>query len=77
MDMSERVPAEGGRVIHFPMRGGREPWLSKRELANHLHFSTRWVEYRVREGMPSQRMGGRLRFRLSEVESWLAQRRSA
>lgn len=48
-----------------------EPWLSKRDLATYLGFSTRWVEYRIAEGMPHRRIGGRVRFRLTEVESWL------
>ena len=51
-----------------------EPWLTKRQLAAHLGFSTRWVELRVREGMPAQRWGSRLRFRASEVEEWLGRR---
>ena len=48
-----------------------EPWLTKRQLAVHLGFSTRWVELRLREGMPSRLMGGCRRFRLSEVEGWV------
>ena len=52
-------------------RLGSEPWLSKQQLAAHLGFSVRWVEYRVREGMPSKRFGARLRFRVSDVEEWI------
>ncbi len=48
-----------------------EPWLNKRQLAAHLGFSARWVDYRVAEGMPSHVFGRRRRFRLSEVERWL------
>lgn len=59
------------------VRNGTEPWLSKGNLARALGFSTRWVEYRVAEGMPCARMGGRLRFRRSQVEEWLAERASA
>lgn len=51
-----------------------EPWLNKRQLAAHLGFSTRWVELRVGEGMPSKLWGNRRRFRVSEVESWLERR---
>lgn len=57
-----------------------EPWLSKRDLAAHLGFSVRWIEYRVADGMPYKRIGGRLRFQLTSVEAWLDQhelRRSA
>src|SRR4051812_7368055 len=52
-----------------------EQMLTKRQLADHLGRSTRWVELRVREGMPSEPPTSRLprrRFRLSEVEAWLA-----
>jgi hypothetical protein len=54
-----------------------EPWVTKRQLAVHLGFSTRWVELRLREGMPSRLMGGCRRFRLSEVEDWVDARQPA
>ena len=66
-----------GTVIPFPRRNNWEPWLSKRQLAEHFGFSTRWVELRVRDGMPSTIHGNRRRFLLSEVEAWLAQGRTA
>lgn len=50
---------------------GVEAWLSKQQIAQHLGFSTRWVEYRVTEGMPCMVMGGVLRFRVTEVHAWL------
>ena len=65
----------GGRVVNLDeermVRRGREPWCTKQELADHLGFSTRWVELRVREGMPARRMGRQLRFQISAVEAWL------
>jgi hypothetical protein len=66
-----------GTVIPFPRRSDWEPWLSKRQLADRLGFSTRWVELRVRDGMPSYTHGNQRRFLLSEVEEWLVQRRRA
>ena len=66
-----------GDVIPFPVRSGWEPELSKRQLAQLLGYSTRWIELRVREGMPSRLLGNQRRFRLSEVENWLNTRRSA
>jgi hypothetical protein len=58
------------------VRRGREPWCTKQELAEHLGFSVRWVELRVREGLPARRMGQRLRFQVSVVEAWLAEQES-
>jgi len=67
-----------GIVIPFPRRTDWEPELSKRQLAEGLGYSTRWVELRVREGMPTSSMkGNQRRFRLSEIEGWLAVRRTA
>jgi hypothetical protein len=66
-----------GDVVRFPRRPGPEPWVSKRQVAAHFGFSTRWVEMRVREGMPSQVIGGRRRFLVSECEAWLLKGRSA
>jgi excisionase family DNA binding protein len=69
-----------GEVVDFGyermVRRGREPWCTKQELADHLGFSVRWVELRVREGMPAQRMGRRLRFQISAVEAWLDERQA-
>lgn len=57
------------------LRPATEQLLTKKQLAQRLDRSTRWIELRVREGMPSEppteRYPGR-RFRLSEVEDWLA-----
>ena len=61
-----------GNVIPFPRRTDWEPELSKRQVAQWFGFSTRWVELRVREGMPSRLRGNRRRFLLSECEAWLA-----
>jgi hypothetical protein len=63
-----------GRLIRMPLPPGTEPWLSKKQLAAHLGYSTRWVELRVKDGMPHQRWGGHLRFQVSEVEPWLNER---
>jgi hypothetical protein len=49
--------------------------LTKQQLARHLGRSTRWIELKVREGMPSEPPTRRFphrRFRLGDVESWLA-----
>lgn len=51
-----------------------ECWITTRELADYLGFSTKWVSRRVAEGMPHTQMGGRLRFKASQVEAWLADR---
>lgn len=61
-------------VHRLPMRPGVEPWLTKRQLAAHLNYSTRWVEQQVKVGMPHERWGGRLRFQVSAVEAWLKER---
>jgi predicted DNA-binding transcriptional regulator AlpA len=64
----------GGTILGFPSRIRAEPWLSKRQIADYFGRSTRWVELRVREGLPSKMIGGRRGFQLSEVEAWLDRR---
>jgi hypothetical protein len=52
-----------------------EHLVTKRQLAQYLGRSTRWAEMRVREGMRSEPPTTRYpqrRFRLSDVEAWLA-----
>ncbi len=56
-------------IIPFPNRTGFEPWVTKQELARHLRYSTRWVELRQREGLPSVLMGAAVATG-SEVEYW-------
>jgi excisionase family DNA binding protein len=53
-----------------------EPLLSARELANLLGFSPATiVDWAEASKIPAFKIGGRLRFRESEVEAWLEQRR--
>lgn len=61
-------------VVPFPRRRGFEPWLTKKQVAAHYGYSTRWVELRVRDGMPSHPRGGQRRFVLSEIEDWFERR---
>jgi len=62
-------------VTVVPLRRGTSaPLLTKQQLARHLGRSTRWVELRVREGMPSEAPTTRFphrRFNLEECEAWL------
>ena len=67
-----------GELVPFPKRfnADGEPWeptLSKRQLANHLNRTERWVEIQTAKGMPAEwdRTGTRRRYRLPLVESWL------
>jgi len=53
-----------------------EPWLSKQQVAGHYGRSTRWIELRMREGLPSRMLGGRRAFRLSIVDAWMEARYS-
>lgn len=48
-----------------------EPWVTKRELAVHLHVAIRWIEGQHHNGLPHVRRGGVVRYRISEVEAWL------
>ena len=53
-----------------------EPLLTARELAEILGFSASTVvDWAERDELPALKVGGRLRFRESEVEAWLEQRR--
>jgi phage terminase Nu1 subunit (DNA packaging protein) len=64
-------------VIQLPSRGV-ERVLTKKQLAAHLGRSERWVELRVREGMPvleATDRYGRRRYKLRACEEWLARGR--
>lgn len=57
--------AEGGLLARL------EPWLTKRQLAEYLAVSTRWIDDRRAQGMPHRAIAGANKFRISEVEPWL------
>jgi excisionase family DNA binding protein len=59
-----------------PMAPPEQELLSRRTLANRLRRSGKWVDDRVREGMPFEPPNGdypHRRFRLPEVNLWLEQ----
>jgi hypothetical protein len=58
-----------GEVVY--LRPRHEPWVSKRQLAGILGKSTRYIELRMVDGLPSRLLGGQRQYRLSDVESWL------
>ena len=55
----------------FTRQPNLERWLTTQEIADHLGFSTKWVQRKVKEGLPHERLGGRLRFKATIVEAWL------
>jgi excisionase family DNA binding protein len=55
-----------------------ERLLKTRELGDLLGFSAGWVQDRYEAGdLPGFKLGGRLRFRESEVEAWLESKRAS
>jgi len=67
-----------GQLVRLPSRG--PVLLTKKQLAAHLERSERWVELRVRDGMPVEDATdrhGRRRYDLGLVERWLRSGRPA
>jgi excisionase family DNA binding protein len=55
--------------------GPEDRLLTVREVAAYLGVSAKTVERKARQGrLPSLRVFGRVRFRRSDVASWLAER---
>jgi excisionase family DNA binding protein len=53
--------------------GERETYATKKEMAAHLRVTERTVENWMVKGLPYYRLGSRrTRFKLSEVDAWLA-----
>jgi phage terminase Nu1 subunit (DNA packaging protein) len=68
---------QAAQIIPFPRRSdpmGNTPMVSKKQLARFFDAGTSTVDRWCREGMPWHPVGGRRRFRVSECESWHAQR---
>lgn len=50
---------------------GDAGWLDKRQFAERLSCSVRWIGYRLAEGMPHARIAGRVKFDPALAERWL------
>ncbi len=61
-------PRKPGRALGGT---GTEKWVTKQQLATHLQVTPRWIEMQHPLGLPHLRRGGIVRYRISEVESWL------
>lgn len=59
------------------MHDVREPWVSAVDVAEYLSVSVKTVRLLAGRGMPSRRVGGQLRFRLSAVDAWFDQQHGA
>jgi len=84
------VASVGGRGLRLPRRSDLiaqhknrdpehehqppEPWVTKRQLADHLSVTPRWIELQQPLGLPRISTGGMNRYRISEVEAWLRER---
>lgn len=54
-----------------------EPLLTKTELARRLGISPRWIEYRMRDGLPHLKLGWAVRFSHSDVLAWITAEQEA
>jgi hypothetical protein len=61
---------DGGRLIAFPA-SGREPWKTKRQVAEFFQVSEKTVERWVAAGMPCFSRGRTIRFQIGRCEAWL------
>lgn len=67
-DRDRGLPELGRSAVGAPLN---EPWVTKRQLAGHLQVTERWIELQHPDGLPHLRRGGIVRYRISEVDSWL------
>lgn len=66
-----------GDLIRFPASRARPmPAISKKELCRRLGVTPRWIEYRMREGLPFRKdwPSRTVRFDMADVEAWLSER---
>ncbi len=67
---SPNVPPTAQLLPFQSRRRGWEPWLDDAAIARHFSVSARTVRRWRAEGMPSKRLGGVRRYRLSDAEAW-------
>jgi predicted DNA-binding transcriptional regulator AlpA len=72
------VSGELATVVAFPAQRRRARRLVPlSELIELYGYSERWWRYRVAEGLPKYKWGGRMRFDPAEVEQWMGERYGA
>lgn len=70
--MTGVIAVDGNLVVADFGGSGARPPLTKKQVAQVLGRSERWIELRVAEGMPAATdPRGRRIFDLSEVRAWL------
>jgi hypothetical protein len=62
------------RAVNTTEHDWSVPWVSRRQLADHLGFSPRWVSEQVANGAPCERIGGSLRFQIPAFTEWVIRR---
>ncbi len=62
-----------GTLIQFPTATSWEPWVSTDVIARHLGVSTRTLHRYRQAGLPHVRHPSGMRYKLSEVDEWVAQ----
>jgi phage terminase Nu1 subunit (DNA packaging protein) len=65
--------SDGARVIPLPGVAGREPWVTKAQLARHFDVSLKTVERWAVAGMPCLSRGRTVRYQISACEAWLGE----
>jgi excisionase family DNA binding protein len=60
-------------VVPFRPRGGREPWLAGKQLADYYGVSTRTIQRWTQQGMPAMRIGGTVRYQVSRTDAWASE----
>ena len=53
------------------VRSPHEPWVSTREIAEHVGVTEQTIHALILDGMPHVTLRARKRFRKSEVDAWL------
>lgn len=61
------------QVIAFPTPGSWEPYVDEAALARHFGVGERTVRRWRKEGMPSRKLAGSRRYRVTECEAWLVE----
>jgi len=71
-DAPTRPETSMGRFVAPVGHAQPEPWYSTRQIARHLGVHVKTVLRLVHtRGLPTHRLGNRLRFKPSEVDRWL------
>jgi excisionase family DNA binding protein len=72
-DLRTMIREEVAAIVHDALDPMQQKWVDIDAVASHAGTSIKTIRRWITAGMPATRVGHAYRFRLADVDTWLAQ----